>query len=159
MEVGGEVLKTSKSEKLLGLHVNSDLNWTTHVDKLCTTLKQRLGLLRRIKYKINSHKLQIVAEAIFQSKLRYGISVYTIPKFEFNNLEQTMDPNIAKLQVIQNDMMRLLVGKSRKSYTNMEKVRKELKMMSVNQLSVYHVAKCSTLSTTNLSSHSMWKWS
>ena len=109
-------------------------------DKLCTTLKQRLGLLRRIKYKINSHKLQIVAEAIFQSKLRYGISVCTLRKFEFNNLERTMDPNIAKLQVIQNDMMRLLVGKSRKSHTNMEKIRKELKMMSVNQLSVYHSA-------------------
>ena len=140
MEVGGCVLETKASEKLLGLTVNSDLNWTTHVDKLCTTLKQRLGLLRRIKHKVNSNKLQIIAEAIFQSKIRYGISVYTIPKFEFNNLEQAMDPNIAKIQVIQNDMMRLLKGKSRKSHTNMEKLRKELKMMSVNQLSVYHVA-------------------
>ena len=140
MEVGGEVLETADSEKLLGLMVNSDLNWTTHVDKLCTTLKQRLGLMRRIKCKLNSHKLQIIAEAIFQSKIRYGISVYTIPKFEFNNLEQAMDPNIAKIQVIQNDMMRLLKGTNRKSHTNMEKLRKELKMMSVNQLSVYHVA-------------------
>ena len=81
-----------------------------------------------------------MAEAIFQSKLRYGISVYTIPKFEFNNLEQTMDSNIVKLQVIQNDMMRLLAGKSRSSHTNMEKLRKELNMLSVNQLSVYHTA-------------------
>ena len=122
-------LETAASEKLLGLTVNSDLNWTTHVDKLSTTLKQRLGLLRRIKYKVNCHKLQIIAEAIFQSKIRYGISVYTIPKFEFHNLEQAMDPNIAKLQVIQNDMMRLLKGKDRKSHTNMEKLRQELKMM------------------------------
>ena len=75
MEVGGEVLETADSEKLLGLMVNSDLNWTTHVDKLCTTLKQRLGLMRRIKCKLNSNKLQIIAEAIFQSKIRYGISV------------------------------------------------------------------------------------
>ena len=37
-------------------------------------------------------------------------------------------------------MMRLLVGKSRSSHTNMEKVRKELRMFSVNQLSVYHTA-------------------
>ena len=127
MEVGGEILETAASEKLLGLTVNSDLNWTTHVDKLSTTLKQRLGLLRRLKYKVNSHKLQIVAEAIFQSKIRYGISVYTIPKFEFHNLEQAMDPNITKLQVIQNDMVRLLKGKDRKSHTNMEKLRQELK--------------------------------
>ena len=140
MEVGGETLKTSESEKLLGLTINSDLNWNTHVDKLCTSLKQKLGLLRRIKYKINSHKLQIVSEAIFQSKLRYGISVYSIPKFEFKNSEQAMDPNVAKLQVIQNDMIRLLIGKNRSSHTNMEKARQNLKMMSVNQLSVYHTA-------------------
>ena len=140
MEVGGEILQTSESEKLLGLHINPDLNWCTHVSKLCATLKQRLGHLRRIKYKINSEKLQMIAEATFQSKLRYGISVYTIPKFEFNNLEQTMDPNITKLQVIQNDMLRLLVNKTRDSHTNMERLRNELKMMSVNQLSCYHTA-------------------
>ena len=140
MEVGGVVLETKKSEKLLGLTVNSDLNWTTHVEKLCTSLKQKLGFLRRIKYKVNSNKLQMIAEAIFQSKLRYGISVYSIPKFEFKSLEQTMDPNVSKLQVIQNDMMRLLIGKNRNSHTNMEKLRQQLRMMSVNQLSVYHVA-------------------
>ena len=138
--IGRKMLKTSDSEKLLGLNINPDLNWSTHVEKLCATLKQRIGLLRRIKYKINSYKLQIVAEAIFQSKLRYGISLYTIPKFEFNNMEQTMDSNITKLQVIQNDMLRLLVNKKRDSHTNMEKLRNELKMMSVNQLSCYHTA-------------------
>ena len=68
------------------------------------------------------------------------MSVFTIPKFDFNNLEQTMDSNIAKLQVIQNDMIRLLIGKNRKSQTNMEKARHQLKIMSVNQLSCYHVA-------------------
>ena len=140
MVVGGAKLETSQSEKLLGVTINSDLNWNSHVDKLCVALKQKLGLLRRIKHKINSNKLKIVAEAIFQSKIRYGISVYTIPKFEFNHLDQTMDPNIARLQVIQNDMLRLLVGKSRSSHTNMEKLRKEQNMMSVNQLSVYHTA-------------------
>ena len=81
-----------------------------------------------------------MAEAIFQSKLRYGISVYTIPKFDFSNSEQAMDPNIARLQVIQNDMFRLLIGKNRSSHTNMETTREKLRMMSVNQLSVYHTA-------------------
>ena len=72
--------------------------------------------------------------------MRYGISVCTIPKFDVKNQEQSMDPNIKKLQVIQNDMMRLLVNKKRDSHTNMEKLRNELKMMSVNQLSCYHKA-------------------
>ena len=47
MEVGGVTLETKASEKLLGLTVNSDLNWTSHVEKLCTTLKQRLGFFEK----------------------------------------------------------------------------------------------------------------
>ena len=33
-----------------------------------------------------------------------------------------------------------MYGKSRKDHTNMQKLREEKKIMSVNQLSVYHLA-------------------
>ena len=56
-------------EKLLGMEVSSDLDWKAHISKLCSVLKQRMGLLRRIKNKISKEKLQIVAEAIFTSKI------------------------------------------------------------------------------------------
>ena len=74
------------------------------------------------------------------SKVRSGLAVYSKPKFEFNHQEQSMDPDIAKLQVIQNDLLRLMQGKRRQSHTNMQKLREELKFMSINQLSCYHVA-------------------
>ena len=51
-----------------------------------------------------------------------------------------MDPNISKLQVVQNDLLRLIEGFSRSSHTNMKNLRERLTMMSVNQLSVYHTA-------------------
>lgn len=50
--VGGVRLKSKKSDKLLGLHINSNFEWNTHVDKLLITLKQRLGMLKRISTKI-----------------------------------------------------------------------------------------------------------
>ena len=140
LEVGGEILKSKESEKLLGLNISSSLNWDIHVNKLCHTLKQRLTLLTRIKHKVNSNKLKIIAEAIFMSKIRYGISVYSNPKFEFNHLEQTMDPNLVKIQVVQNDLLRLIEGYRRSDHTNMKSLREKVKMMSVNQLSVYHTA-------------------
>ena len=90
--------------------------------------------------KEKSTTMSIFADAIFQSKLRYGIAVYSSPKFEFNHLEQPMDPNVIKLHVVQNDMLRILNSKTRGDHTNMKKLREELKIMSVNQLSVYHVA-------------------
>ena len=140
MEVGGEVLRSKETEKLLGLNISSSLDWEKHVHLLCIALKQRLGMLARIKSKVTREKLKIIAEAIFMSKIRYGLAVYSKPKYEFNHQEQPMDPNIAKLQVVQNDLLRLMEGKTRSSHTNMQKLREDLKFMSVNQLSCYHVA-------------------
>ena len=140
MEIGGETLKSKQSEKLLGVQISSSLDWSKHVDDLCFLLKQRLGIVARIKTKVRSEKIQLFSDAIFTSKIRYCMSVYTKPKYEFNHLEQPMDPNIAKLQVVQNDLLRVIFGKTRKSHTNMEKLRQDKKIMSINQLSVYHVA-------------------
>ena len=42
--------------------------------------------------------------------------------------------------MVQNDMLRILNDKTRGDHTIMQKLREELKIMSVNQLSVYHTA-------------------
>ena len=90
-------------------------------------MKQRLSLLKRAKRKVNNQKMSMIADAIFQSKLRYGIAAYSSPKFEFNHLEHPMDPNLAKLQVVQNDMLRILNGKTRGAdHTNMQRGSRRL---------------------------------
>ena len=45
----------------------------------------------------------------------------------------------AKLYVIQNDLMRMQAGHSRKDHTNMKNLRESKRIMSVNQISCYHV--------------------
>ena len=44
-----------------------------------------------------------------------------------------------KLQILQNDMLRLITGHRRSDRINMERLRKKTNMMSINQLSCYHV--------------------
>ena len=51
MEIGGEILKSKEFEKLLGVKISSSLDWSKHVDDLCYTLKQRLGIIARITSK------------------------------------------------------------------------------------------------------------
>ena len=48
--IGGEKLESTKSEKLLGLFINSDFNWNTHVEKISMELKKIIGLIKRLKY-------------------------------------------------------------------------------------------------------------
>ena len=51
--IGGEKLESIRSEKLLGLHINSDFEWSNHVEKICIELKKN-GL--RVKPKKPGYK-------------------------------------------------------------------------------------------------------
>lgn len=73
--IGNEKINSTNSEKLLGLHMNSDFSWNTHIDRISIELKRRIGLLKRIRNRVPKNKLVMIAEAIFNSKIRYGIAV------------------------------------------------------------------------------------
>ena len=137
--VGGEDLLSTYSEKLLGLHINADFVWSTHIDKLSIELKKRTGLLRRIQKRVPKEKIVIIAEAIFNSLLRYGVAVFLKPVYDKEDLKMKKLPkDTTTLQTLQNSMLRVIFGLKLKNHINMKNVREEIKMMSVNQISVYH---------------------
>ena len=135
-DIGGKSVKSKDQERLLGLQVNSNLDWKSHINYLCNKLKQRLALLRRIKLRVPRETLRIISEAIFFSKLRYGIAVYYLPRLTENDEKCTVQEC---LQVVQNDMVRELFGHRRKDRINMQTLREKHNMMSVNQLACYHI--------------------
>ena len=106
---------------------------------ICIDLKKRIGLLKHTKERIPRNKLVIVAEAIFNSKLRYGIAVYISPVFNEEDLKlRKLPKNTSTLQILQNNMIRVIFGLDKKHHINMEHMRTKLKMMSINQMAIYH---------------------
>ena len=137
--VGGENLASTYSEKLLGLHINADFQWTTHVDNLSIELKKRTGILRRIRNRVPKEKINMIAEAIFNSLLRYGVAVFLKPVYDEEDLKARKLPkNTNTLQTLQNSMIRVIYGLKIQNRVNMKNVREKIKMMSVNQMAVYH---------------------
>ena len=51
---------------------------------------------------------------------------------------EMLPPETEKLQTLQNSMLRTIYGLPPSQHTNMKKLRLSLKMMSINQMSVYH---------------------
>ena len=136
--VGGENLASTYSEKLLGLHINADFQWTTHVDNLSIELKKRTGILRRIRNRVPKEKINMIAEAIFNSLLRYGVAVFLKPVYDEEDLKARKLPkNTNTLQTLQNSMIRVIYGLKIQNRVNMKNVREKIKM-SVNQIAVYH---------------------
>ena len=137
--IGGENLISTSSEKLLGLHLNSDFQWNIHIEKISIELKQRICILKRIKQRVPKEKLMIIAEGIFNSKVRYGAAVYLCPVFDEEELKaRKLSENTRTLQTIQNDMLRTILGLKQSQCINMQRIREQIKMMSINQIAVYH---------------------
>ena len=93
-------------------------------------------MLKRIKQRVPIETLKTIADAIWNSKLRYGIAVYYKPRLTNNDEKCTIQE---PLQVLQNDMIRELFGYKRKDRVNMDSLRAAQKMLSVNQIACYHI--------------------
>ena len=81
----------------------------------------------------------IIAEAIFNSKIRYGIAVYLSPVYDEEDLKvKKLSKHASSLQTLQNIMIRTILGIKKEDHINMQQVRNDIKMMSVNQMNIYH---------------------
>ena len=65
--------------------------WVVNSYRSSIQLKKRIGLLRRIKKRVPKEKNIIIAEAIFNSLLRYGVAVFLKPIYDKEdlNMEKT----------------------------------------------------------------------
>ena len=80
IETPTEVIRPSRSEKLLGCWVHDDLKWAEHLrdnsENLIRSLNTRLGALKK-NQKIASFKnRKMIANGIFMSKLTYLIALW-----------------------------------------------------------------------------------
>ena len=80
----------------------------------------------------------MIAEAIFNSKIRYGCAVYLNPVFEEEELKvKKLSKNASVIQTLQNNMIRVILGLKKQNHINVQHVREKIKIMSVNQ--IYHI--------------------
>jgi len=59
--------------KLLGLHIDKDLNWKTHIQNLLPKLSSTCYLIRRMYPLFNMHTLKMIYYAYFHSVMEFGI--------------------------------------------------------------------------------------
>ena len=149
-----ETKHETKSEKLLGITVNNQLNWRNHLHGdeenlgLIKDLSKRLGMLKKVRKYVTRGMFKLILNGLFTSKLIYGITVYGgvwgipgILNVDPVNSTSISKEDMRKLQVLQNQALRLLLNKPRE--TPVSSLLSEANQMSVHQLVAYHTA-CQT---------------
>ena len=129
-------VEASKSTELLGMKIQGDLKWDSHILDLKKTLRKRIGVLTRLRHLVPKQSLKMAADAIFTSKLRYGIATYLRPKLK---IEDESNKTLKELTVLQNEMLRVITGKKLSDHETIESLRRNTKTMSVNQICIYHI--------------------
>lgn len=122
MLAGLPELTTVTSQKYLGITLDNNLSWTTHVEELCKKLNTSLYAIRRMK-QISDIKTTMTAYfSLFESHIRYGLLAWG----------GTSATNLKKVLVIQKRAIRTIKGLNPQD--SCREAFKELKILSVTGL-------------------------
>jgi hypothetical protein len=139
VKVGNIRIPKSATSKLLGMVIDEDLKWKTHVQKLINALDKRLFFLRRIAGTISKHSLIKLAVDLWTSKMRYRLQLCQKVK---TTEDQTKSKIMSLLQRAQNRMLRTLTWLANR--TRIEDVLEMTDSLSVNQTKLGEMWKAAT---------------
>ena len=84
-------LENVESDKLLGVHIDTSLNFNKHVDTVCKSISSKLALLRRIKRYLPVEYRKLFYNAYILTSLDYCLTIW-------GNASKTQIERLHKLQ-------------------------------------------------------------
>ena len=108
IKLEGSKLKPSKYVKNLGIYIDENLSWSTHINELSKKINRANGILAKLRYFATKKILILVYYAIFYSQLLYGCSVWSL----------TTVNNIDTIRILQKKCIRIINHAPYNSHTN-----------------------------------------
>ena len=76
--MNGAIIEPVKSHKLLGIHIDQDLDFDVQSDALkCKSLSKKIGLLKNISPYLKRAHLELYYDAVLKPSFLYGSSVWS----------------------------------------------------------------------------------
>ena len=76
LSINSHVLKRQQTVKYLGIFVDENLNWSTHIHQLSLQLARYSGLFYRLRKLVPPDVIRMLYHSLVQSKVQYGIAVW-----------------------------------------------------------------------------------
>ena len=134
IKVGVHTITESSNAKLLGMTIDNDQKWKSHifgVKGLISSLNQRLFFIKRISSHLPNNKISTIVDAIWTSKLRYGLQLFSEVRVTDDNPQSNI---MSQIQKAQNKLLRVLCKVTISDKKSIKDLLSETNMLSVNQM-------------------------
>ena len=133
VNIDGVKIKESECERILGVHVQQNLQWDTHVDKIIGKVNYGLSKLKQLQGIMRQKSLKMLANGLVFAHVRYAIAVFMSGMIRVapNDPKNT---HLNTLQVKQNDCMRIILNKKRSDKVPNEMLLNKTSMKSINHM-------------------------
>lgn len=108
--------------KYLGLVFDHGLTWENHINELCKSLLKFFGIFNHIKTIVTEKVARQLYFAFIYSRINYGIEV----------VGSCSNKLLSKVQIIQNKLLKLILGLQRRTSTNV--LHKNLHLLKVQDI-------------------------
>ena len=105
LKINGTKLYPSNRIKYLGIWIDNDLSWRSHISDTVVKLKMANGALAKLRHYVSKEILTLTYYAIFQSHLQYCCQI----------CGQPTNSTITKIYILQNCAIRLIYFASQRT--------------------------------------------
>jgi hypothetical protein len=122
IEIPGLIIQRQYSTKFLGVTLDETLSWKEHVTAVCNSLLKYFCIFNYIKHIVTRTVARQLYYAFIYSRISYGIEV----------LSNCSSGLIAKLQTLQNKLLKLLFKINRRTSTDV--VHYQLRILKISDI-------------------------
>ena len=122
IKIGNKPIARATELKFLGVHIDNNLSWQSHLKRKCMQIRKALGAMSQIRNYVPLSTLQNIYNSLIYPHLSYAISVWG------NNRSQ----QLKRLLLLQKRAIRIMTNSSYNSHTgNLFKSLKILKLVDI----------------------------
>ena len=125
----GHVIDKVLNHKHLGITISHNLRWNCHIDDIVTKASKKLDLMRGLKYKLDRRSLETIYMSFIRPCVEYGDILWA----------GTYDSDLCKIDAIQVEAMRIVVGATARSNINL--LYEETGWPTLSERRLFHVQK------------------
>ena len=115
-------IKRVATVKYLGMFIDDDMKWNTHINKLYTVLCRNVGIINRLKYFLSANHLLLLYNSLFLSHVNYCCFIFC----------NTYSSHLSKIEKLQKRVVRLVDGQTRLAHS--APIFKKLKILKIKDI-------------------------